>query len=191
MDAVAESRFISVEDYLEGEKLSEVRHEYLAGWVVAMAGASEAHCFITGNVFAHLHAHLRGHECRAFVGGMKARLEVHGDAFYHPDVMVTCDSRDKSQDFCRYPKAVVEVLSKSTERLDRGEKFWAYAKIETMEEYVLIEQGRSEVTVFRRNKEWKPEVSKAPEDLLELDSVGFQMRLSEVYDRVDFSVAEA
>lgn len=192
MEAVAESQFISVEEYLEGEKIADVRHEYLDGWMVAMAGASRAHNLISGNIFAKLHPHVRGHDCDAFMADMKARLQVlSGEVFYYPDLMVSCDPRDTGEDYCRFPRIIIEVLSKSTDRQDRREKFWSYAGIETMEEYVLVEQSKSEVTVFRRANDWKPEISKLPEDLLRLESVGFQMPLSEVYDRVDFSAGES
>ena len=95
MEATLTSEFISVDEYLGGEKLAEVRHEFVAGHVFAMAGASEEHNFIAGNIFAALHAHLQGKSCRVFLAEMKARLLAsETDIFYYPDVMVACDPRD-------------------------------------------------------------------------------------------------
>lgn len=91
MASVQKAERLSPEDYLEGEKQSEFRHEYVAGYVYAMTGASEAHNLIAGNLHAALHAHLRGGSCRVFINDMKVRV---ADAFYYPDLMVCCDPAD-------------------------------------------------------------------------------------------------
>ena len=176
---------VSVEDYLNGEPVSEVRHEYVAGAVYAMAGASEEHNDLAGNLFAALRAHLRGGPCKVFIVDMKVRLAVgREEVFYYPDVLVACDSRDTERHHKRFPKVVIEVLSPETERTDRREKFMAYTGIETLEEYVLVAQDRREVTVFRRAKQWAAEVLKAPGDQLTLSSLNFSASLDAVYEGV-------
>src|SRR3954464_8722789 len=124
MQTVESHDSIGVEDYLEGEKVSEVRHEYIGGVVYAMAGASDEHNAIALTLASRLRAHLHGKTCRAFINDMKVRLEVaQDDIFYYPDVMVACDPRDTDRYFKRFPKVVIEVLSEATERADRREKF--------------------------------------------------------------------
>lgn len=185
MTALAAATFIPVEDYLSGEQLSEVRHEYIGGEVHAMASASEDHNTIAGNIFASLHGHLRGKRCRPFMADVKVRLEVLGDdIFYYPDVLVACDPRDTHPLFKRFPTVIVEVLSDSTERIDRREKFWSYARIETLEEYVLVAQDKREVTVFRRANGWKAEVLRGKASVLRLTSLEFTQPLRDIYEGV-------
>ena len=99
-----------------------------------------------------------------FASDVKARLLLSDkEIFYYPDVMVTCDPRDTNEFFKEFPKVIIEVLSDSTERIDRSEKFWNYTKIETLEEYILASQDKMEVTIFRRSQKWKSEVHRLPE----------------------------
>src|SRR5436190_24158707 len=158
MQTAIKSEFISVEDYLAGEETSEIKHEYVGGVVYAMAGASKQHNLIALNIYTALRQRLRG-GCRAFVSDVKVRIETLGDeVFYYPDVMVACDPRDAHRLFSQYPRILIEVSSESTERLDRNEKRLAYQTIETIEGYLIVAQGRIQVTVFRRANKWNPEV---------------------------------
>ena len=185
MRALAADRYIPVEDYLSGEQFSEVRHEYIGGEVYAMAGASKAHNDIAGSIYSALRAHLRGKRCRPFIGDVKVRLEVMGnDVFYYPDVVVGCDARDKHPHFMRFPTVIIEVLSDTTERIDRREKFWSYADIETLEEYVLVAQDKREVTVFRRANQWQAEVLRGKRGALRLASLKFTQPLADIYEGV-------
>lgn len=116
---------------------------------------------------------------------VKVRLNLaNDDIFYYPDVMVACDPRDTDKFFKRFPKVLVEVMSESTERIDRREKRWSYQQIETLEEYVLVAQDRMEVTVFRRANSWKPEVFNKLDQSLSLTSLEFSLPLSGVYEGV-------
>ena len=185
MQTVEKRDSISVEDYLEGEKVSEVRHEYIGGVVYAMAGASDEHNMLALRLASKLLDHLRGKPCRPFINDMKVRLEVaHEDIFYYPDVMVACDPRDQDRYLKRFPKVVIEVLSETTERTDRREKFLSYTQIETLEEYVLVAQDKMEVTLFRRARNWQPEILRQPDQLLSLASIDFAVPLSAVYEGV-------
>jgi Uma2 family endonuclease len=185
MAALAAPDLITVEEYLAGEQLSDVKHEYVAGRVYAMAGASRGHNQVAGNVFAELRSHLRGGPCQAFIADMKARLKIRQqDIFYYPDVIVTCDPRDTDDYFLRFPKLIIEVLSPSTERLDRKEKFESYLTVPTLEEYVLISQEQPDVTCFRRSSAWEPHVVSGIEAAMHLESVDFTLPLSVVYENV-------
>lgn len=185
MDAAEKPASLTVEEYLAGEQPSEVRHEYLGGAVYAMAGASDEHNAISLNLASALRSHLRGKTCRVFMADAKVRLTVaNDDIFYYPDVMVACDSRDTDRFFKRFPKVLVEVLSETTERTDRREKFLSYTQIETLEEYVLVAQDKREVTMYRRANQWQPELLNKPDQRLEVASLDFALPLSGIYEGV-------
>jgi len=145
---------LSVEEYLALEEKSEVRHEYVAGYIFAMAGATDAHNIIAGNVYAHARLHIRRSGCRAYIVNMKVRVEAV-DAFYYPDVMVTCEPFAAKSVFKSKPILLVEVLSPGTELTDRREKLSAYFKLESLIEYVLISQDEKRVEIYRRDKRGK------------------------------------
>jgi Uma2 family endonuclease len=188
MTAVEKPHLLTVEEYLEGEKQSEVRHEYIGGLVYAMAGSSDEHNAISLNLASALLAHLRGKLCRVFMVDSKVRLLAEADdIFYYPDLMVACDPRDKDRFFKRYPRVLVEVLSESTERIDRREKFLSYTQIETLEEYVLVAQDKMEVTLFRRASQWQPELLKMAAQSLPLPSIDFSIPLASIYEGVNFT----
>ncbi len=127
-------QFISVDAYLEGEETSEIRHEYIGGQVYAMSGGSEAHNLICGNLYSAMRHHLRGSPCKVFMADMKLRLNIaEDDIFYYPDLLVTCDPSDNERYFKTQPSVLVEVLSPSTERLDRREKFLSYIALPSLE----------------------------------------------------------
>src|ERR1700678_3687060 len=115
MNSMLQADLLRVEDYLEGEQDSEIRHEYIGGVAYAMAGASDEHNLIAGSIYAALRQHLRGGPCRVFIAEVKTRLRIaKEDIFYYPDIMVTCDPRD-TDPYCKcFPKVVIEVLSEST-----------------------------------------------------------------------------
>ncbi|MEG4942904.1 Uma2 family endonuclease [Microcoleus sp. F4-D5] len=177
--------YASPEDYLEGEKISPIKHEYRQGEIYAMAGASDAHETIAGNLFALLRNHVRGRGCRIYIGNMKARID-RADVFYYPDIMVSCDERDRSLEyFKRHPRLIVEVLSPTTAAFDRGNKFADYRTLETLQEYVLINQERISVESYQRNSEgrWELYPYVAGEEV-RLGSVDFQCPIAQIYEDV-------
>lgn len=176
MNAALKVEHLSVEDYLAGEELSDIRHDYISGTVYAMGGRSEEHGIITGNLCAALHGHLRGKRCRAFVADMKVRLLLRGeDVFYYPDILVTCDPRDTHRYYKQFPSVLIEVMSASTERIDRREKRWSYLQLESLEEYVLVAQDKMEVTIYRRANDWAAEILQGPQAILTLASLEFSL----------------
>lgn len=176
---------ISVADYLAGEESAEVRHEYLAGEIYAMTGASARHNLICTNLLAALHAHLRGGPCQVFMVDLKVHLRVNSDDyFYYPDLMVACRSDDSASHYREHPRVIVEVLSESTERIDRREKFFAYQQIAALEEYVLVAQDHPEITHYRRAAGWASTVL-GVDDTLALDSLDFRLAVAEIYAGVE------
>jgi Uma2 family endonuclease len=178
--------WISPEDYIQGELLSEIRHEYFAGEIFAMAGASENHNYIAGNIFGELYVHLRGKKCAPFMNDMKAHIHGAGDDwFYYPDVMVNCDPAGQHKYYCDTPSLIVEVLSPDSEDRDRREKRLAYEKIATLHTYALVAQDRREVLVFRRKSEggWLREVLPEAGPALRLPELDFTLLLDAIYAR--------
>lgn len=185
MSAALKIESLSVVDYLEGEQESEVRHEYIGGAAYAMAGSSENHNLLAVSLVSNLRAALRGRPCRAFISDMKVHIMTpDGEVFYYPDVLVTCDPRDTDPYFKKFPKLIVEVISESTQRLDRGEKFWNYTQIESLEEYVLVSQSLHEVIIFRRSNQWKPEQFHRLDEVIQIPSLNFSLPLRELYEGV-------
>jgi len=176
---------ISPEEYLEGERLSEIRHEYVDGRVYAMAGASDDHNRIAGNLFNELSNRLRGGRCEAFINDMKVKIPPEfGDAYYYPDVIVTCDPADDAKYFREKPSYVFEVLSPDTERTDRREKAIAYRQIPGIKTYVLFEQERIAATVLRiAEVGWDSKTIEGKEGLLKLPEIGIEITLERIYER--------
>lgn len=125
--------YISPEDYLEGERVSPIKHEYRRGHVYAMTGAKRPHIVITNNLVRRLGNHLDDTGCIILQLDIKVRLEA-ANCYYYPDVAVTCDERDvtSTEDFILYPSLINEVLSPSTAAFDRGEKFADYQTASTL-----------------------------------------------------------
>jgi len=139
MNVAVVQRVIPVQEYLEGELQSAVRHEYLAGEVYAMAGAGEKHGRIGLNLAFHLRAASRGGPCGVFMSDMKVRVN-HSDGFYYPDVLVTCDAQDTQPYYKQFPCLIAEVLSPATEAIDRREKLLAYRQLPSLLHYLLVSQ---------------------------------------------------
>jgi Uma2 family endonuclease len=175
---------LTVEDYLEGERSSPVRHEYIAGQVYAMAGASQAHNTIALNLATRFRGHTRGGPCRVFMSDLKVRVEAT-NSFYYPDVVVSCDPTDREEYFVARPCLIVEISSPSTEAIDRREKLVAYQRIDSLREYVLIAQDEVRAHVYRRDNmgDWWIETL-APDDELRLELVGLNIPLAELYEDI-------
>ncbi|QBQ55052.1 Uma2 family endonuclease [Nitrosococcus wardiae] len=175
---------VSIQDYLAGEQAREVRHEYIAGQLFAMVGTSRAHNTIAGNFFALLHTHLRGSPCQVFMADMKVRVDK-AEAFYYPDIVVTCEPRDDKALFLNAPSLIVEVLSPATENIDRREKRIAYQYLESLKEYVLVAQDRPQVEVYRRSHTgvWEVDIYESGETAT-LSSLNLELPLAVVYEGV-------
>jgi Uma2 family endonuclease len=147
---------ISVADYIQGELESDIRHEYIGGDIYAMVGASDKHNLIILNLATELKPHTRNTSCQLFVTDMKVRLDLNwNETFYYPDILLSCDQDDRESYYRTKPCLLVEVLSPSTERIDRREKMLAYTQIETLQEYILISQDKREVELHHRDNGWR------------------------------------
>ena len=180
------SNLVTVEEYLKLEQDTEIRHEYVAGQVYAMAGASEAHNLIVGNIFALLRPHLRGSSCRTFVSDMKVKAKTQQvDLFYYPDLLVAGDPNDNKKYFKTSPNLIVEVLSDSTKTTDKREKRVNHQTIDSLQEYVLVSQNEIKVEVYRRdsNDNWTVETL-GKDDELSLNSVGLTLTMADIYEDV-------
>jgi Uma2 family endonuclease len=178
--------FFSIEEYLHLEETSEIRHEYVDGEIFAMAGASEEHNLISGNIYTLLRPHLRGTACRAFVSDMKVKIKAQkADIFYYPDLLVTCDPNDRERYFKTRPTLIVEVLSNSTKTIDKREKRLNYQTIESLQEYVLISQEEIKVQIYRKDAQgnWSLEILDKGNNL-ELKSVELTLTMADIYEDV-------
>lgn len=176
----------SAADYLRWETEQPDKHEYVAGEVFAMGGASRRHVTVSGNFFAALNQALDGTPCRTYMADMK--VEVARDtAYFYPDVLVTCDPADHKADLTMTsPTLVAEVLSPSTAAYDRGDKFAAYRGIPSLREYVLIDPDKKTVELYRRGEDglWVLR-DIAPGTPLPLASVGVEVDWDRLFRNVD------
>ena len=140
-------------EYLTWEAGQAERNEYVAGEVFAMVGVRQSHNVATLNLAMALRSHLKGTSCRVFIESVKTRVEA-ADCFFYPDIAVTCYSRDRNTpEYISHPSLLVEVLSESTAAYDRGKKFAAYRKLESLQEYLLVDLDSRRLELFRRNPE--------------------------------------
>lgn len=180
------------EEYLALEREAEFKSEYIDGYIVAMAGASEPHNLIVTNIVRELSIQLKGRDCRVYSNDMRVDLRER-NLFAYPDVVVVCGEpqfADESRDNLRNPVVIIEVLSQSTESYDRGLKFIKYRRIESLEEYVLVAQDGALIEHYVRqpNGAWLMSEAVGLDGVVRLESIGCDLRLIEVYDKVRFTV---
>ncbi|MCG9885144.1 MAG: Uma2 family endonuclease [Cyanobacteria bacterium] len=167
------------DDYLALEELASCRHEFRCGLVYAMAGGSANHSRLAINLVTAFNLHFVEDRCQFFPGDVK--LNYAERFYYYPDAFVTCDPRDRGDDYIkRYPILIAEVMSPSTASFDRGQKFEDYRSLESLEEYVLISQEVPQVEVFRRRLNWQSLVFGAC-DRVVLESIGLEVDLAALY----------
>ena len=176
---------LSVEDYLEFEKESPMRHEYVAGTLYALAGATRRHSLIVSNLSGHLWNASRGTPCRVHTENFKVRPT--DDLFYYPDVMVTCHGEEGDPLYDSAPCLLIEVLSKSTAHIDKREKFSAYKQIESLKAYVIVHQDKRLVERYWAddNGRWQhAQVSEGGRIPLEYPSI--TLSVEEIYENISF-----
>jgi Uma2 family endonuclease len=177
--------YISPADYLAAEEVSPIRHEYRDGEVFAMTGGTRNHNAIIGNLLVALKTQLRGSGCRVFLVGMKLRIEA-SNAFYYPDVVVTCDDRDRpnNEQYISYPRLIIEVLSPSAARFDRTAKFADYRTIPSLTEYVLVSTDCQAIELFQKSDRGEWQLAN-PSDPMQLMSVNVSIAIAEIYEDTD------
>ena len=193
MTAVRQLSVLTVEEYLQGEKEALIRHEYVAGSVHAMSGASNQHNTISTNCLGWLYMALRGKSCQPFNSDTKVRVNLPDQTrFYYPDVMVVCHANPPEDHFQEHPVLIVEVLSPSTRRIDLTEKKDAYLCLPSLQVLLLVESDRPAVTMYQRNafgkfERWDYEGLHAVIPLKEIDG---ELSLATLYERVEFVAEE-
>jgi len=175
-------------EYLALEASSNVKHEYLDGQIYAMAGGTPEHAALTATVIGLLFPQLRDGQCRVHDADLRVRVRETGLATY-PDVTVVCGPRQRDPDdeqAVTNPTLIVEVLSRSTEEYDRGDKFAHYKRIASLREYVLVSHRERSVEVWARtgDGEWSCSVSRDGE-AAKLTSIGARLDVRELYGAAD------
>ena len=173
--------YISEKDYLEGEKISEIKHEYIDGNVYAMAGASKNHQRIIANLVRHLGNYLNDSPCEVFFSDIKVRVDAK--KYFYPDVIVVCENDDEDAYYTESPRIIVEVLSSSTRKFDHTLKRQFYQTLPSLEEYILIEQDFVQVAVYRKADSWQSNFYYLG-DTVTFQSLDFSLSVAEIYQHV-------
>lgn len=193
--AVRAASYITPQQYLEWERKAETKSEYHGGQIVAMAGASWEHNLIKDNLSRHLGNQMAEGPCVVVTSDLRVRVPAC-DKYYYPDVVVVCSEpqfEDAHADTLLNPTLIVEVLSDTTEKTDREEKFDCYRTLESLAAYVLVAQDRPRVECFTRQSDgsWRFEVAKGLDAVLSLAPIGCTVRLGDIYARVPFPTKQA
>src|SRR5579862_6033184 len=181
MVARAKTRFVTPVEYLQRECAAQTKSEYADGVIVAMAGAGPEHDRATGNIYASLHAQVRGTSCEPFTSDMRVHVPAC-NCYFYPDVSVACGgSRFELLAGVRSlqnPTLIVEVLSESTEITDRGDKLICYQSLPSLATYLIVAQDRPLVQVYERQSDgsWRYRLYQGLEDVLHLPAIDCQLR---------------
>ncbi|MBV1857695.1 MAG: Uma2 family endonuclease [Nannocystaceae bacterium] len=180
----------TVAEYLAFERVSDAKHEYVDGFIYAMAGASDDHVSIVGNLTAAFVVQLRGKKCRSYSSDMALakdaeKADFSKGTFYYPDVVVTCSDRDRGSRIKKDPVLVVEVLSEGTEKLDQTEKLETYRATPTLQQYWLVHQGQKRIVVHSRGPGgWTSEEMTSGRLRVELPGGALEVSVDEIYEEV-------
>ena len=189
MSSAVAQTYLTPEEYLAWERKSDTKHEYLGGEIIAMSGASYRHTIITMNISGELYSQLKEGQCTVHTNDLQVRTQPETSYFY-PDILVVCGEplfEDNIFDTLLNPVVVIEVLSPSTERYDRGEKFDYYQQLASLREYVLVSQDEVRVELYhRQGTAWQPTEFRSLGDMLLLDAINCELTLSDIYRRVEF-----
>lgn len=194
--ALPQKKFWTPEEYLAFEREADTKHEYLDGQIYDMAGASEEHLIITGNTAASLHGQLRKRDCVVLANDMRVKVNK-ADLYTYPDLVIICGKRNFDDlaylDTLLNPTVIIEVLSPSTEKYDRGEKFRRYRTLESLQDYVLISQDKPLIERFSRQVDggWLLTDAQGLEAEMSLPSVECVLSLADVYEKVNFEEVDS
>jgi len=186
---LTEKTHLTPAEYLAFERQSQERHEYYGGELRLMAGASRKHNIISLNIASLLREKLRGKPCRPFMSDMRVRI-ASAQRYFYPDIAVICGAEAfVEEDIATDATVIIEVLSDSTEALDRGEKFESYQCLPSLQDYVLVSQNKMRLEHFHKlaQNEWQYSVLNQPNEVLRLDALGVQIPLKEIYADVELN----
>jgi Uma2 family endonuclease len=186
MVALPDRVLMSAKEYFAWEETQLERHEYWDGEVVAMTGGTKRHNRVSFNCSKVLDDLLAERGCEVYISDVKVQVEADRKYFY-PDVVVTCDARDRDAQLVQYPCLIIEVLSPSTEAVDRGIKFRHYRQAPTLQAYLLVQPDAPRVEGFTRNGtgQWVLK-DYGFEDEIELPALGCRIAVKDLYERVTF-----
>jgi len=179
---------VSEEEYLALDRAAEVRSEYLDGEMWAMSGVSLAHARIQLNLYNALQPALREKGCEVLPSDFRVRLSRR--TYVYPDVTIVCGKpllADEPQDILLNPAAVFEILSPTTEAYDRGAKFQHYLRVDSLKDYILVDQSNTRLEHYARGSAgaWTFRAYERLDDELKIDAIGVSLPLSRIYDRVE------
>ena len=184
---VKHKQYLTEDEYLEGEQFADVKHEYIDGRVYAMAGATSVHNLICLNMAGITKDSSKSKSCKTYVADVKIKV---GTKYFYPDVMVDCSGEMHNKSlFSEKPSLIIEVLSDSTRKFDETTKFNAYKNIESLQEYVLIEQDFMKIQVHRRSDNWHSQAYYSGEEV-RFESLGLALPIETLYDSIEFEEAE-
>jgi Uma2 family endonuclease len=193
MSTAALNRY-TPEEYLAIDRMAEFKSEYIDGEIVAMTGGSRPHNIIVWNLSRFLGNCFEGRPCEAYSNDMRVKIKP-STRYVYPDLVAVCGEpsfEDAEIDILLNPSLVVEVLSRSTQSYDRGDKSAHYRKIESLVEYLLIAQDRVSIEQYRRQGDvWTLTEITDPGATLVLESVGCEIPVREIYARLDFAGQDA
>ena len=178
---------LSAAQYLEWEARSRVKHEYVDGEVYATSGASRRHNLLVTNLLRRAaNAAAEHRNCQVFGSDMRVHVEAR-NSFYYPDVSACCDPHDRDELYVKNPCLIIEVLSPSTASVDRREKRTSYATLISLREYIIVEQDRMRVELYRReSRGWQGYILSQSDDFVELSCLVLRLTLSEIYEGIEF-----
>ena len=181
----------SLETYIQMDTEGEERFEFFDGFIRAMAGGSPNHSLIAGNLITALNLALRakGKPCRTFTSDVKISIRSANSRCY-PDVSIVCgaiENDPQEKNAITNPILVAEVISESTESLDRGEKFFAYGQLDSLKEYILVSQDQARIEIFSRTEDntWRIEAFQGLEATIEIPALGIDISSQDVYYQVE------
>jgi Uma2 family endonuclease len=188
--SLPEPSLLTPQEYLEIERKSEIRSEYIDGQMIAMSGASRRHALITINLQGEIWSQMKGRPCQVYPADMRVKVSPAG-MYTYPDVSALCgeaEFEDAHVDTLLNPSVIIEVLSDSTELYDRVKKFAHYRAIDSLREYVLVSQNEMHVEHYRLDEDrWIFSDVSGSDNILHLESIDCHVPVSAIYERVDFN----
>ena len=185
---------LTLQEYIQLEQETHQKYEYYNGYVYAMAGGSYEHNTINGNIFSEINMKLKGKSCQIMNSDTKLYLE-NNNSYVYPDAMIFCGEKQRAENYkdaFKNPVVIIEVLSKTTEAYDRGDKFDLYRPLPSLRYYVLVKQEEAKIQVYSRQSPtslWNIQTIEGLESSLELiisETETLNVSLVDIYDRIDF-----
>ena len=189
---VKKAEYQTIQEYLKHEYSSEIKHEYEGGQILAMSGGTINHGLLCGNAYSELRKNTEKEKIQCRTIGSEVRIHIkQADSIVYPDAMIICgdiEISDDDNEAVTNPILIVEVLSKSTESYDRGDKFYKYRQLSSFKEYILIDQEKPVVETFykRENNIWEISRTTGLENTVEIKSVGIQIKMSDLYVNINW-----